>query len=91
MARLYQDSLDILDQEIISQLEQFRHKLYEVFDHRTDTLIELLDALSSTPYAQLVAELIRVPSSAENTTASMMQLLLFSASDPKIAKEERRA
>jgi hypothetical protein len=44
-------------QEAISQLKQFRQELYEAFDHRADALMELLDALSSTPQAQSVAEL----------------------------------
>ena len=44
-------------QEAISQLKQFRQELYEAFDHRADALMELLDALSSTPNARSVAEL----------------------------------
>jgi hypothetical protein len=47
--------------EAISQLKQFRQELYEAFDHRADALMELLDALSSTPQAQSVAELSLSP------------------------------
>jgi hypothetical protein len=79
-------------QEAISQLKQFRHELYEAFDHRADALMELLDALSSTPHARSVAELSLSPffhrgyGSAYDAIAH-----LFQASDPKIAEEERRA
>jgi len=48
-------------QESISQLEQFRQELYEAFDLRRDALMELIDALSSTPEARSVVELSLSP------------------------------
>ena len=44
-------------QEAISQLKQFRQELHGAFDHRADAVMELLDALSSTPNAKSVVEL----------------------------------
>ncbi|RLC87013.1 MAG: hypothetical protein DRJ03_07190 [Chloroflexi bacterium] len=38
-------------QKSVSQLEQFRQELYEAFDLRPDAIMELIDALSSTPMA----------------------------------------
>lgn len=79
-------------QEIISQLKQFRHELYEVFDHRADALMELLDALSSTPHAQSVAELSLSPFFHRGYRSIYDAIAhLFSASEPKTEKEERRA
>lgn len=79
-------------QEAISQLKQFRQELYDAFDHRADALMELLDALSSTPHARSVAELSLSPffhrgyGSAYDAIAH-----LFQASDLETANEERRA
>lgn len=38
------------------QLNQFRESLYQNFNNRADTLMELVDAISSTPEARSVAE-----------------------------------
>jgi len=79
-------------QEAIAQLKQFRQELYEAFDHRADALMELLDALSSTPHARSVAELSLSPffhrgyGSAYDAIAH-----LFQTSDLETAEEERRA
>ena len=79
-------------QETISQLEQFRQELYEVFDHRADALIELLDALSSTPNAQSVAELSLSPFFRRGYGSVYDAMAcLFQASAPETAEEERRA
>ena len=40
-----------------TELEQFRHILYQNFNNRADTLMELVDALCSSAWAQSVAEL----------------------------------
>jgi len=42
-------------------LEQFRLDLYEVFPYRRDTLLDLLDALSSNSSARSVVELSLSP------------------------------
>lgn len=79
-------------QEAISQLKQFRQELYEAFDHRPDALMELLDALSSTPHARSVAELSLSPFFRRGY-GSVYDALAhwFQASDPETAEEERRA
>jgi len=48
-------------QESVSQLKQFRQEMYEAFDLRRDALMELVDALSSTPDARSVVELSLSP------------------------------
>ena len=79
-------------QEAISQLKQFRQELYEAFDHRADALMELLDALSSTPQARSVAELSLSPFFRRGYGSTYDAIAhLFQASDPGIAKEERQA
>jgi hypothetical protein len=79
-------------QEAISQLKQFRQELYEAFDHRPDALMELLDALSSTPHARSVAELSLSPFF-HRGYGSVYDAIghLFQASDGETAEEERRA
>ena len=44
-----------------SMLSQFRHDVYAWFAHRADALMDLLDALSSTPGARSVVELSENP------------------------------
>lgn len=44
-------------QENITQLKQFRLELHSSFEHRADALMDLVDALSSTPNARSVVEL----------------------------------
>lgn len=79
-------------QEAISQLKQFRQELYEAFDHRADALMDLLDALSSTPHARSVAELSLSPFFRRGYGSTYDAIAhLFQASDPaETAKEERR-
>ena len=78
-------------QEVISQIKQFRQELYEVFDLRADALMELLDALSSTPHARSVAELSLSPFFRRGYGSTYDAIVhLFQASDPKTAKEERQ-
>ena len=78
-------------QESISQFQQFRQELYESFDHRADALMELIDALSTTPNARSVVELSLNPffrrqySSVHDAIAH-----LFQPSEPEKANEERR-
>jgi len=79
-------------QEAISQLKQFRQELHEAFDHRADALMELLDALSSTPHARSVAELSLSPFFRRGYGSAYDALAhLFQASEPETAEEERRA
>jgi hypothetical protein len=79
-------------QESISQLKKFRQELYDSFDHRPDALMELIDALSSTPNARSVVELSlsflfrREYSSVHDAIAH-----LFQPSEAEKAQEERRA
>jgi hypothetical protein len=40
-----------------TELEQFRNTLYQNFNNRADTLMEVVDALCSSPWAQSAAEL----------------------------------
>ena len=44
-------------EEITSQITQFRQDLYELLDLRADALLELLDALASSPNVRSVVEL----------------------------------
>jgi DDE superfamily endonuclease len=79
-------------QEAIVQLKQFRQELHEAFDHRADALMELLDALSSTPDARSVAELSLSPFFRRGYGSAYDAIAhLFQASDPETAEEERRA
>lgn len=78
-------------QEAISKLKQFRQEIYETFDLRADALMDLLDALSSTPHARSVAEL-SLSSFFRREYSSTYDAIdhLFQASDLETAKEERR-
>jgi hypothetical protein len=79
-------------QEAICQLKQFRQELHEACDHRADALMELLDALSSTPPARSVAELSLSPFFRRGYGSAYDALAhLFQASEPETAEEERRA
>jgi len=79
-------------QETTSQLKQFRQELYEAFDLRRDALMELIDALSSTPNARSVVELSLSPffrreySSVHDAIACLLQ-----PTEPEKTAEERRA
>ena len=79
-------------QEAIAKLKQFRQDLYEAFDHRPDALMELLDALSSTPHARSVAEL-SLSSFFRRGYGSTYDAIahLFQASEPETAEQERWA
>jgi len=78
-------------QETISQLKQFRQELYEAFNLRRDALMELIDALSSTPNARSVVELSLSPffrreySSVHDAIACFLQ-----PTEPEKTAEERR-
>jgi hypothetical protein len=43
------------------ELAQFRHRLYHSFNNRADTLMELVDAMCSNPFAQSVVEYSLTP------------------------------
>jgi hypothetical protein len=43
------------------ELEQFRQRLYQNFDNRADTLMELVDAICSNPDARSVVEYSLTP------------------------------
>lgn len=79
-------------QKSVSRLEQFRQTVYEAFERRRDALMELIDALSSTPDARSVVELS--PSSffrREYPSVYDAIVGLFQPSKPEKADEERRA
>jgi len=79
-------------QESISQLKQFRQELYEAFDLRRDALMELTDALSSTPNAQSVVELSLSPFFRRHySSGSDAIACLFQPSELEKADAERRA
>jgi len=79
-------------QENVFQLKQFRQELYEAFDLRPDALMELIDALSSTPNTRSVVELSLSPffrreySSVHDAIAHLFQPI-----EPEKTEEERRA
>jgi hypothetical protein len=79
-------------QEAIAQLKQFRQDLYGAFDHRADALMELLDALSSTPGARSVAELSLSPFFRRGYGSVYDAIAhLFQASDPETSVKEQQA
>jgi hypothetical protein len=79
-------------QETISQLKQFRQELYEAFDLRADALMELIDALSSTPHARSVVELSLSPFfRREYSSVHDAIACLFQSSGLEQADEARRA
>jgi len=75
----------------VSQLKQFRQELYEAFDFRPDAIMELIDALSSTPDARSVVELSLSPFF-RRAYPSVYDAIscLFQPSEPEKADEERR-
>jgi len=44
-----------------TELEQFRQQLYQNFNNRADTLMELVDAICSNPHARSVVEYSLTP------------------------------
>lgn len=79
-------------QEPISQLQQFREELYHLVDSRADALMDLLDALTSTPDARSVVELSLKPLF-RRSYSSISDAIngWFQTSAPDKAAEERRA
>ena len=79
-------------QEQITQLKQFRQELYGSFDYRGNALMELIDALSSTPEARSVVEL-SLSLYFRRQYRSVHDAIghLFQPSQPETASEERRA
>ena len=55
--------------ESISQLEQFRQQVYQNFNNRSDTLMDLVDTLSSNTSASSVVELSLNPAFRRSYTA----------------------
>jgi hypothetical protein len=47
----------VITQKSTTELEQFRQELYQNFNNRADTVMELIDALCSNSWAQSVVEL----------------------------------
>lgn len=75
----------------ISQLKQFRQELYETFNLRRDAIIELMDALSSSPNAHSVVELSLSPYfRREYSSVSDAIAHFFQTSEPEKREEERR-
>jgi hypothetical protein len=79
-------------QKAISQLQQFREELYQLFKSRPDALLDLLDALSGSPTARSVVELSLSPlfrREYSSITDAIDQF--FQASQPDRAEAERQA
>ena len=78
-------------QKTITQLEQFRQRVYQSFDLRADATMELIDALSSNTTARSVVELSLSPyfhrhySSVNDAISNF-----FNASSPQRSDAERR-
>lgn len=78
-------------QKSVSQLQQFRQAMYEAFDLRRDALVEIVDALSSTPDARSVVELSLSPFFRREYPSVYDAIAgLFQPSKPEKADEERR-
>ena len=79
-------------QQTISQLQQFREELYQLLTERRNALVDLLDALSSSPNVRSVVELSLSPLfRREYSSVSDAIDQFFQASRPEKADEERRA
>ncbi len=73
------------------KLEQFRLDLYEALPYRRDTLLDLLDALSSNTTARLVVELSLRPFFRREYSSITDGIDNFSqATTPEKEAEERR-
>lgn len=79
-------------QPTISQVQRFRQELYQLLPSRPDTLLDLLDALSSSPNARSVVELSLSPLF-RREYSSITDAIdeLFQASSPDQAQAERQA
>jgi hypothetical protein len=78
--------------ETITQLQQFRQELYQLLPARRDALMELLDALCSSPQAQSVVELSLSPLfRREYGSLSDAIAHFFQAKHSEQAEAERRA
>lgn len=78
--------------ETISQLQQFRQELYQLLPARRDTVLDLLDALCSSPQARSVVELSLSPLfRREYGSLSDAIAHFFQAKRPEQAEAERRA
>jgi hypothetical protein len=76
----------------ISQLQQFRKELYQIFEARADALMDLVDALCASPWAQSVVELSLSPLfRREYSSISDAIAQVFQPSEPEKEVEERRA
>src|SRR5512139_131033 len=78
--------------QIISQVQQFRQELYQLLPARRDALLDLLDALCSSPQACSVVELSLSPLfRREYGSLSDAIAHFFQAKRPEQAEAERRA
>jgi hypothetical protein len=76
----------------MGQLQQFREEMYRIFEARPDALMDLLDALSGSPWARSVVELSLSPLfRREYGSISDAIDEFFQASSPEKAVVERRA
>jgi len=79
-------------EEIISQLQQFREELYQLLPARRDALMDLLDALASSPQTRSVVALSLSPLfRREYGSVSDAIDNFFQASSPEQADAERQA
>ncbi|MBU1750821.1 MAG: transposase [Chloroflexi bacterium] len=74
----------------LAQLEQFRQELYQLFPARRDAVLDLLDALCSSPHARSVVELSLNPLFRREYCSVYDAIAnLFQASSPEQAAAER--
>ncbi len=79
-------------QNAISKLQRFREELLQLFEARADALVDLLDALASSPHARSVVELSLSPLfRRQYSSISDAIAQLFHARTPAQAAEERRS
>lgn len=68
------------------ELEQFRQRLYQNFDNRADTLMELVDAICSTPDARSVVEYSLAPCFRRNYSTIFQAINEMEWDELKIAR-----
>jgi hypothetical protein len=79
-------------QQTISRLQQFRQELYQLLPARRDTLLDLLDALASSPHTNSVVELSQSPLFRRGYSSITDAIdEFFQASQPERAEAERQA
>src|SRR5919199_650532 len=76
--------------QLIEKFQQFRQQLYNCFPHRCDSVMDLLDALSSNEKASSIVELCLSPLFRLHYSALYKTIVqFFQPSKPELAGEER--